>query len=262
MVVHNLIIMNFYMLKRRKELAGRDASVKRFSRNEVLQHLSLTLSFLVLLITGFALRYPESWWALGLARMGMDEGLRGDIHRAAGVMLILTSLYHAYYMLATRRGRRELAAFQPTRRDWKDLIQNLRYHTFRSKEKVEFGRYDYSQKAEYWALVWGTALMALTGLILWFPTVVVRVLPGIVIPASQTIHFYEAVLAGLVILVWHFFFVVFHPEEYPMSWTWLTGKMTRKSAQTHHGRWYREVVQEDAEPTEEPVDQKERGASG
>jgi formate dehydrogenase gamma subunit len=248
MILHNLVIMNFYMLTRRKELSGTGESVKRFTTNEILQHLFLTLSFVVLLITGFALRYPESWWALGLAKLGMTEGLRGVIHRAAGVILISTGLYHAYYVLATPRGRSELKAFLPTRGDCRDLVQNLRYHTFRSPKKAEFGRYDYSQKAEYWALVWGTVLMALTGLVLWFPTAVVRVLPGIVIPASQTIHFYEAVLAALVILVWHFFFVVFHPEAYPMSWTWLTGRMTKQAAEAHHGRWYREEVEREPKP--------------
>jgi cytochrome b subunit of formate dehydrogenase len=82
--------------------------------------------------------------------------------------------------------------------------------------------------------------MILTGLVLWFPTYTARILPGILIPASQTIHYYEAWLATLAILVWHFFFVILHPEEYPMSWTWLTGKMTKESARVHHGKWYEE----------------------
>jgi formate dehydrogenase gamma subunit len=239
MVIHNLVIMNFFMIRRRREEGAPGETVTRFSRNQLVQHLLLTVSFLLLVVTGFALRYPEAWWVEWLTRAGMTEGLRGDLHRAGAVMLLFTSLYHGYYLLATRGGRRELRALLPTRKDWNDLWSNLRYHTFRSTKKVEFGRYDYTQKAEYWALVWGTILMALTGLVLWFPTVAARLLPPVVIPASQTIHFYEAVLAVLVILVWHFFFVVFHPEEYPMSWTWITGRMSRKAAKEHHGEWYR-----------------------
>ncbi|MDH5197949.1 MAG: hypothetical protein OEY20_11920, partial [Gemmatimonadota bacterium] len=62
-------------------------------------------------------------------------------------------------------------------------------------------------------------------------------------------HFYEAWLATLAILVWHFFFVIFHPEEYPMSWTWLTGKMSRESAKEHHPRWLEEEeTQQGASP--------------
>jgi formate dehydrogenase gamma subunit len=250
MVLHNLVIINFYMMKRRREQAGRNASVLRFTRNEVLQHLILTVAFLVLVVTGFALRFPNAFWAEWLSAAGMHEGARRNIHRVAGVLLMLISLYHAWYVLATRRGRKELKAMMPALGDFKELWDNLRYHTFRSRKKVRFGRYDYMQKAEYWALVWGTIVMVVTGLILWFPTVAVRFFPGIVIPASQTIHYYEAWLASLAILVWHFFFVILHPEEYPMSWTWLTGKMSKESAKRHHARWYEEVVE--GGPEEEP----------
>lgn len=240
MVLHNLVIINYFMIKRRRELDGTGATVPRFTKNELLQHLALTVGFVVLVITGFALRFPEAWWVEGLAFLGMNERLRGDVHRGAGILLILTSLYHAWYLLATRRGHKELNAFAPRWLDVTDLWHNLRFHTFRSKKKVPFGRYDYMQKAEYWALVWGTIVMVITGLVLWFPTFTARFLPGILIPASQTIHYYEAWLATLAILVWHFFLVILHPEEYPMSWTWITGKMTKETAMVHHKRWYEE----------------------
>jgi formate dehydrogenase gamma subunit len=243
MVVHNLVIINYYMIKRRREQAGKEASVTRFTRSEVVQHLTLTVAFLVLVVTGFALRFPNTWWAEWLTALGMQEPVRRVVHRVAGVLLMLVSLYHAWYVLVTRRGRTELRALLPSWGDFKEFGKNLKYHTFRSKEKVRFGRYDYMQKAEYWALVWGTIVMAVTGLILWFPTLVARFLPGILIPAAQTIHYYEAWLATLAVLVWHFFFVILHPEEYPMSWTWLTGKMSKESAKKHHARWYEEEIE-------------------
>ena len=242
MVVHNLVIMNYYMIKRRREQEGDGASVVRFTLNEVAQHFILTAAFVALVITGFALRFPDTWWTQGLTFMGMTEPVRRDIHRIAGVLLILVSAYHAWSLVATRRGRTEIRALSPSWTDVRDLWINLRYHTFRSTKSARFGRYDYMQKAEYWALVWGIIIMAITGLILWFPTLASRILPGVWIPAAQTIHYYEAWLATLAILVWHFFFVIFHPEEYPMSWTWLTGKMTRESAKHHHSRWYEEEV--------------------
>lgn len=242
MILHNLVIINFYMIRRRKEQAGKGASILRFTFNEVAQHLTLTLAFVALVLTGFALRFPEAWWVQGLTSMGMTEPIRRDAHRASGVLLILVSLYHGWYVLATKRGRLELKALLPAWGDFKDLGRNLRYHTFQSKERVRFGRYDYMQKAEYWALVWGSILMVITGLILWFPTLAARFLPGLLIPAAQTIHYYEAWLATLAILVWHFFFVILHPEEYPMSWTWLTGKMSKESAREHHARWYEEEM--------------------
>jgi formate dehydrogenase gamma subunit len=239
MIVHNLIIMNYYMMKRRREIETAQW-VLRFDKSQVVQHLLLTVTFVTLVVTGFALRFPDAWWVAGLRAIGMTEPVRLNLHRIAAVGLIVASLWHAYYVLLTRRGKAEFRALWVSWRDVKEFIQNLRYHTFRSDRKVRFGRFDYSQKAEYWALIWGTVIMAITGVILWFPAATTRLLPAVTVSAAQTIHYYEAWLATLAILVWHFFFVIFHPEEYPMSWTWLTGKMSRESAEEHHPRWLEE----------------------
>jgi cytochrome b subunit of formate dehydrogenase len=193
-----------------------------------------------LVITGFALRFPDAWWVAGLRELGMTEPVRLNVHRVAAVGLIIASLWHGYYVLLTKRGKVEFRALWPSWQDLREFVGNLRYHTFRSKRKVKFGRYDYSQKAEYWALIWGTGIMAVTGVVLWFPAATTRFLPAVTVPAAQTIHYYEAWLATLAILVWHFFFVIFHPEEYPMSWTWLTGKMSAEAAKEHHTRWFEE----------------------
>jgi len=70
----------------------------------------------------------------------------------------------------------------------------------------------------------------------------VKIFPSWIVTASQTVHYYEAWLATLAILVWHFFFVIFYPPEYPMNWSWLTGKMSKRSVREHHGRWYDEEI--------------------
>jgi cytochrome b subunit of formate dehydrogenase/DnaJ-class molecular chaperone len=240
MVVHNLMIMNYFMIERRKEEAG-SSWVLRFDRPQIIQHLLLTLAFVVLVITGFALRFPDAWWVKWLAEVGMTEEVRGDLHRIFAVVLIVTAAYHMYYIFLTRRGRDEFRSILPSWQDFKDLWANVGYYTWRSGKKVKFSRYDYSQKAEYWALIWGTIFMILTGFILWYPQWAVKIFPSWIIPAAQTVHYYEAWLATLAILVWHFFFVIFHPEEYPMSWTWLTGRMTEESVKRHHARWYDEL---------------------
>jgi cytochrome b subunit of formate dehydrogenase len=172
--------------------------------------------------------------------IGMTEPVRANLHRIFAVIMIATSISHMWYIFLTRRGRIEFRDILPAPSDFVDFIRNIRFHTWRSSEEAKFGRYDYSQKAEYWALIWGTILMIITGIVLWFPETAVKILPVWTISASQTIHYYEAWLATLAILVWHFFFVIFHPEEYPMSWTWLTGKMSRKAVKKHHARWYEE----------------------
>jgi cytochrome b subunit of formate dehydrogenase len=83
--------------------------------------------------------------------------------------------------------------------------------------------------------------MAITGLVLWFPARAVDWFPAWIVAASQTVHFYEAWLATLAILVWHFFFVIFHPDAYPLSFTWMDGRMLEDTAEHEHPRWYAEA---------------------
>ena len=241
MALHNLTILAYYMAERRKQVLTGDWVV-RLDLSQIVQHMLLTVSFIGLVVTGFALRFPDAWWVKVLYAIGMNEPVRAFLHRFFAVVLILTSLIHLYYILFTKRGKTEIRAMLPTFQDALDVIANLKYYTGLSREKPKFGRYDYTQKAEYWALIWGTVVMALTGFVLWFPETAVKIFPSWIVTASQTVHYYEAWLATLAIIVWHFFFVIFYPSEYPMNWTWITGKMSKKSVEEHHGRWYEEEM--------------------
>ena len=73
------------------------------------------------------------------------------------------------------------------------------------------------------ALVWGSVVMIITGIMLVFSETMLRLLPKVWNDVAQVIHFYEAVLATLAILVWHAYWVVFDPREYPMNPAWLIG---------------------------------------
>jgi len=85
-------------------------------------------------------------------------------------------------------------------------------------------RWNYAQKAEYWALLWGSFIMIVTGAMLIFTETILRMLPKIWHDVAQVIHFYEAVLGTLAIVVWHFYWVIFDPNDYPMNPAWLIGK--------------------------------------
>jgi len=248
MALHNLIILMRYLIEKKRRLKGL-TSVSRFNGNMIFQHILLLVSFTVLAVTGFALRYPNEWWVNALSSLGLYETTRSVIHRSAAVVLVYISLHHVVFILFSNRGHRELHSFLPRLRDFTDVFANLRFYLGLSKEKPPFKKYDYTQKAEYWAVVWGTVVMAATGIILWFPTYFTKFLPAWAVTIAQTIHLYEAWLATLAIAVFHFFFVIFHPEQYPMSLTWLTGTMPAQEAEEDHPLWYKEI-QEQKESTE------------
>jgi cytochrome b subunit of formate dehydrogenase len=239
MALHNLIIWRRKLSDRHK---AHTVSVIRMSTNQRWQHLVLLTSFIILVITGFALKYPESWFAHLLA---MSEHLRSIVHRIAGVALIAAGIYHVFYLVVAREGRRLLRDIAPGPRDLRDAINAMLYYIGLRSRKPQFARFSYAEKAEYWALVWGTALMGLTGVMLWAKVLVGNLLARWWVDVATAIHFYEAILATLAIVVWHFYQVFFDPDVYPMNSAWWDGKMPIEH--------YREEHQLDTETLAHPV---------
>jgi cytochrome b subunit of formate dehydrogenase/ribosomal protein S27AE len=229
MILHNLIVW------RRKAIEARRRHpriVVRMDASQRYQHLVLLVSFFVLVLTGFALKYPDSWLAAALL---MHERLRGILHRVAGVTLILVSLYHLGYLIVHPGGRKLLWDMLPGPRDAWDVIHTLRYNLGLTDQKPYYPRFSYGEKFEYLALVWGVLVMALTGLGLWFKVQVGHFAPRWILDVFTAVHFYEAVLATLAILIWHFYQVIFDPDVYPMNWSWYDGRVSIEHYVEEHG---------------------------
>jgi cytochrome b subunit of formate dehydrogenase len=188
------------------------------------QHGLVMGSFPVLVYSGFALTYPEHWWAAPFLRWEVRFGLRGILHRGAAVVLVVATVWHAVHVLTTPRLRTCLRRLVPRCADLRVLAGTLAYYVGRRAHPPHGGTFGYAEKAEYWAFLWGTVLMTVTGLLLWFENLTLRTLPAWVPEVATAIHFYEAVLATLAIVVWHLYFVIFDPAVYPMDWTWWTGR--------------------------------------
>ena len=229
MALHNGIVWF-----RKAQLKRRDPNrtVVRMNLNQRLQHAVLVVSFVVLVISGFALAWPSSFFAWFF---GPSEALRRIVHRVAAVVMIAVGLYHMAYMTFTREGRQGLRDFWVTVKDGKDAFNVLKYYLGLSSARPEFGRFSYAEKAEYWAGLWGTLVMALTGLVIWYSVTIATWVPRWWVDIATTIHFYEAILATLAIIVWHLYHVIFDPDVYPMNWAWYDGKMTEELYRHEHG---------------------------
>lgn len=242
MALHNIIILFFYIRMKYKKEKDENL-IPRFTMQEIIQHVLLAVSFTLLAITGFMLKFSHSFWAQFLVNdIGITESIRATIHRICGVTLILAGLWHIIYLAVNKHGRKQLADIIFTFSDLSGAIQNVMYHLGLRSEKPKFGKFDYTEKMEYWALIWGTIVMAVTGLTLWFPVFFSKFMPVWWIRISEIVHLYEATLATLAILVWHFFFVIFHPEEYPMNFAWLTGRVPEHLAKEKYALWAEDVL--------------------
>jgi formate dehydrogenase gamma subunit len=227
MVLHNFLDWLRKLLRPRPRLAS-GGYVVRMNLWFRIAHWGVMLSFPALVFTGFALKYPESWWAQAFGLWRRDDALRGELHRAAAVVLLVSTIYHFIHLAVNARDRAFLRAMLPKRRDATDLMDVILFNLGRRKEPPQFAKFNYAEKVEYWAFLWGTAVMAVSGFLLWFNNFTLRHLPKWMTDAATAVHWYEALLATFSILLWHFYMVIFDPLVYPMDLAWLNGKVSRE----------------------------------
>lgn len=213
-----------------------DEKYLRMSGSERIQHFLLFSSFIVLILTGFGLKFPESFWVQWIVYIIGENAFeaRGLVHRIASVVMIVASIYHLYYISFTPRGKQLIKDFLPRKQDLIDFKNSMLYLVGKSDIKPRMGRFSYIEKMEYWAVVWGTVIMGGTGMVLWFENTFLKYIGTMGMDIATAIHYYEAILASLAILVWHFYFIFMNPDVYPMNKAWLSGFLTRKQMEHEH----------------------------
>lgn len=215
--------------------------VVRFSPWARVQHAAVIALFGVLLLTGL----PQKWPYVDASRWIIDH-LGGIFavrwfHRAAGFAFSALLVVHVTVAVFGLLTRRIPPSMLLSRKDFRDALDFLRYCVGTTRESPRFGRYDYRQKFEYWGMVFGGLVMALTGFILYAPITVSRVLPAELIPAAKIMHSYEALLAFLIVLVWHLFAVILSPEVFPLDTTIFTGRISTERLRHEHPLEYEEI---------------------
>ncbi len=227
MLVHNAL--DFFRKLWDDEKEGHDLKEERMSLNERIQHFVLIIAFVGLGYTGLCHRYPRAFWAIPIMSLEGGSDIRRFLHRAFAVVFVVLGTYHFLWLIFTEKGRGELRKLAPNQKDAREAVELIGYNAgLRKGRPVRSGKYSYIEKMEYWALIWGTGIMALTGFFLTFENWTLKYFPKWVVDLMLTVHFYEALLAMLAILVWHFYWTVFDPSVYPMNWAWLTGFVKRK----------------------------------
>lgn len=206
----------------------------RFSPKQRVEHVTIMLVFLLLAVTGFPQKFYEAGWASAVvgALGGLDR-VRW-LHRAAGILFAILSAFHiasAAFLVLTGKARPSLV---PTRQDFVDAIDNLRYYLGARSEPARFDRFDYRQKFEYWGLVLGGVVMVATGFMLLYPGAVARFLPGELIPASKVAHSNEGLMAFLVVITWHIYNAHLNPDVFPFDTSIFTGKISKERMHHEH----------------------------
>ncbi len=256
--------------RRHKAAKKRDPTDRRYVRFTTTQralHLVMMLSFFTLALTGMTLKFSYTGWAAWVSwALGGFETM-GILHRMGAIALMAVVVLHLRDVVRTKRR---------TGTTWKEMITgpdsiifNLRdLREFRDSMKwflgigprPHYGRFTYWEKFDYFAVFWGVAVIGSTGLLLWFPELFTRVLPGWSVNVATIIHSDEALLAVGFIFTVHFFNTHFRPDKFPIDTVIFTGRVTVEELRYDKPAEYERLVEQEvleahlAAPVPEPVE--------
>jgi formate dehydrogenase subunit gamma len=208
--------------------------LQRFSLRQRVEHFLVMSIFTLLAVSGFPQKFYDAGWShMIVGLFGGMERMR-FVHRMCGIAFAILSVLHVLTVGVRVASGRARPTLVPSRRDFSDAVLTIRYYLGLSDHHAAFDRFDYRQKFEYWGLLLGGVLMVVTGLILYFPLVAVRFLPGELIPAAKVAHSNEGLMAFLVVITWHVYNAHLSPDTFPFDTSIFTGKISRERMEREH----------------------------
>jgi len=220
--------------------------VRRFGWWTRATHAVLALSVFGLVFTGMPLKYADTAWATLLIRVWGSAYRAGFFHRAFAIAFFFAGGMHVGGLVAAAVRRRFPAVTGPDSivlgpRDLRHIGQYLGY--LRGKgPRPDFGRYTYWEKFDYFAEIWGLLVIGLTGLMMWFPELAARFLPGWIVNAALIFHSYEALLAAAFLFAIHFFNTHLRPDTFPVDRVMFSGRLPLDEVRERYPGWYRRIV--------------------
>ncbi len=226
----------------------------RFTRKQRIMHLVMLLSFFTLALTGMTLKFSYMGWAVVLSKLLGGFMVMGVLHRIAAVTLILLFAYHLRQVWRAKRqsgatwtgfifGRSSLMFnLDDVRQVWGSIKW-----FFGKGPRPVYGRFTYWEKFDYFAVFWGVFVIGSTGLVLWFPELFTRILPGWSVNVATIIHSDEALLAVAFIFTIHFFNTHFRPDKFPMDPVIFTGRVSMEELRHDKPAEYEEFVEKATE---------------
>jgi len=249
---------------------GHGRKFYRLTLFQRIQHNMIMLTFLFVVLTGFPLKFHGAAWTYPLIKMFGGVYMAGRIHRANGLTMVLLFLVVGAYIIVTliqkcmivfrespSKGLKDAAKkvlmvfygmpMIPDANDGRCIVDFFRYVFFLSDKPPQYGKVRWQEKFDYLAVFWGIPVFALTGPMMWFPTVFSRILPPFVINIALIIHSDEALLASGVIFTWHLYWTCLCPEKFPMDGTLLDGCVSEHTMMDEYPAEYKRIMIEEGD---------------
>ena len=224
------------------ETVRTERTFPRFNLAQRWEHALIILTFTVLLLTGLPQKYRQTSWSHYILATPERVELVRTIHRTAAAVFVFEAIYHVGLGLVLLARRRLSGEIFPTGRDVRDAGQMIRYLLFLAPRPPRYGKYSFEQKFTYWFIFFGFGILIASGLLLWFPTLFTRFLPGGIIPAAKLAHSSEAIVSAVFVILWHFYHV--HVERLNLSI--FTGRLSERDMRRHHALEFERLTGEPA----------------
>ncbi|UCD78141.1 MAG: hypothetical protein JSW26_22445 [Desulfobacterales bacterium] len=230
----------------------------RYSVHIVIQHLLVVVTFLILAATGLPIYFSDQFWAPHVIFVFGGADTARLIHRIAAFTMIFASAYHVVTIIGGTFRKIINREFDykrtmiPRFKDLVDLYQDIKYFLRLTPYRPKMEKFMYKQKMHYFAILWGNTVLITAGTALLFPDLMAHLFPdtlgklithtvetGGSFPAlfqdlARLMHADEAVMALIVVALWHWSNVHLVPGRFPLQWAFLTGKITREHQIEEH----------------------------
>ena len=223
--------------------------IRRFSPLQRLFHLLLIVSFLTQGSTGLARLYIETPWGKRLAWVfGGYEACR-TVHVYIGIFMLCLFAVNALYLLSKINWRKFPStlfgpdSIIPQPKDIKDFFQHVGWFLGRA-EAPKFDRWGYWEKFDYWAVFWGIPILGITGLLMAYPLIASRFMPGWILNVTLWVHRIEAILAMGHVFIIHFFIAHLRPHSFPMDRSMFEGSVDLAATRHEKPAWVARLEQD------------------
>ena len=232
------------------------ATVTRFTRLERAEHLGSMITFILLVLTGLPQTRPDLEFAHRIIEMfGGITTLRW-IHRITGLIFVALLVQHVARAVVRVFRTHRLPIMATSIQDFKDAFATVK-HFIWGTPRPKTGKFDFSEKFEYWGLFMGGTLMSVTGIALLFPELLTQYVPGLFVALFRVMHGLEATFAVLVVALWHSYGVILRPEVFPLDTSIFTGEMPVERLEEEHRLEYERLFPDGHEQAEEEEEEEE-----
>ncbi len=243
---------SWQMMKEHKQLRRQYKGSMEYRRFKPLHsklHIMVVTSFLALAVTGMVLKFSYLGWAQWISEALGGFESTSYIHRLAAIVTFAYFGIHIWDLIQQKRRERKTwreflldkNSMLPNMNDLREFGATIKWFLGKG-ERPRYGRWTYWEKFDYFAVFWGVAIIGTTGLMLWFPEIFTRLLPGWVINVAQIVHSDEALLAVAFIFTVHFFNTHFRPDKFPMDTVIFTGRVPVEELKNDRPGEYEELL--------------------